>query len=245
MSYSAAVATDQDDGTWPRRDSEVAIRDFAHEVRTPLSALLGYCELIRGECATQVPDVAKIDRYASTVQAAGEQLLKLCDHMMSAPERALAARIEPVDVREVMERIVMTFSGVASRRGISLDLRIAANFPKIASDPVLLGEILTNLVSNALKFTPTGGQVELRAELNAKRQAVILVVSDTGAGVPDVVLAQIRAGKRVTTPSLYGSEGWGRGIVITRQLCALLNTELDVAQRRTGGTVMSFRQPLA
>lgn len=221
------------------------LRNFAHEVRTPLNALIGYADLIRSECAKQADaDIGKVTNYAETLEAAGAQLLQLCDRMLSA-EGGGEVEIVAVDVGDLLEKVVAMFAGIARRRGIELTASAAADFPKIASDPVLLTEIVTNLLNNALKFTPSGGRVEVRAQLDSNDNAVIIVISDTGGGIPAEVLEKIREGKRVTTPSLDGQIGWGRGLVVTQQLCALLGTELDIAQNQDGGTLISFRQPLA
>lgn len=222
------------------------LRNFAHEVRAPLNALLGYCELISSECANKDnADIGRIENYASTIQAAGVQLLKLCERMLAVDAAEGGVNLSAVDVGDILGKVVKMFAGIARRRGIELDLDIAPDFPEVCSDPILLTEIVTNLVSNALRFTPSGGRVAVSAELDAHDDAVIVVISDTGTGIPADILDKIREGKRVTTPSLHGSEGWGRGLLITGQLCALLGTELDIAQRRDGGTVISFRQPLA
>lgn len=222
------------------------LRNFAHEVRTPLNALLGYAELIRTECAKEAEaDIARIENYAATVEAAGAQLLRLCDRMLATDGLASQVDLVPVDITRVLEKVIEMFAGIARRRGITLTFTADPDFPEVASDPVLLTEIVTNLVNNALKFTPSGGRVEVTAELDRHDNAVIVVISDSGKGIPPDVLAKIREGKRVTTPSLDGQLGWGRGLVVTQQLCRLLGTELDIAQKQDGGTLISFRQPLA
>jgi two-component system, cell cycle sensor histidine kinase PleC len=237
--------TDAGPDAGSKRVSAEDLRNFAHEVRTPLNALLGYAELIRAECATDAADVAKIENYAATVEAAGTQLLRLCDRMLATDGLASQVDLVPVDIARVLEKVVEMFAGIARRRGITLTFTAASDFPEVASDPVLLTEIVTNLVNNALKFTPSGGRVEVMAELDRHDNAVIVVISDSGKGIPPDVLAKIREGKRVTTPSLDGQLGWGRGLVVTQQLCRLLGTELDIAQKQDGGTLISFRQPLA
>lgn len=223
------------------------LRNFAHEFRTPLNALLGYCELITSECAKQgEADLGRIENYAATMQAAGTQLLRLCERILGAENGGTPeVTIVPVDVVDILGKVVEMFAGIARQRGIALDFGAVDDFPHVSSDPVLLTEIVTNLVSNALRFTPTGGRVSVSAELDVHNRAVIVVISDTGTGIPEDVLAKIHEGKRVSTPSLHGTDGWGRGLLISNQLCALLGAELDIAQGQNGGTVISFRQPLA
>jgi PAS domain S-box-containing protein len=164
------------------KDELVAL--VSHELRTPLTSIRGYLELLLEEApeagigSTHVEWLNIIDRNAV-------RLLRLVEDLLLKAQDAAGAitldRIE-VDITAVVEHCIQAGIPVATARGIALAHETGKLEP-VSADPVRIGQVIDNLVSNALKFTPRGGRVDVRAF--AHEAGVRIEVADTGVGIPE------------------------------------------------------------
>jgi len=164
------------------KDELVAL--VSHELRTPLTSIRGYLELLLEEApeaglgATHVDWLNIIDRNAV-------RLLRLVeDLLLKAQDAAGAITLDrtEVDITAVVEHCIQAGIPVATARGIALEHETEQLEP-VSADPVRIGQVIDNLVSNALKFTPPGGRVDVRAF--AHGAGVRIEVADTGVGIPE------------------------------------------------------------
>lgn len=221
------------------------LRDFAHEIRTPLNAMIGYSGLIRMELAGG-KDLDKLRDYNETIEASTLRLLRICERVLD--DAILGGRsivVTPFDAADLATSVAATFGQLAKERGVTLEVNFPKDFPELLSDPLLVSQVLSNLISNALKFTPKGGSVSIVGEINATQDAVIFVIRDTGAGIPADLLLRIRRGERVTTAKSKKLKGWGRGLKIAEAICRSLSAELTFTQAENGGTVVLFLLPIS
>ncbi len=219
--------------------------DFAHEIRTPLNAMLGYAGLIKTELDAENYE-AKLRDYAETIETATVRLLRICERVLDdaiAGDRSV--KLEPVNLSDLGREVADTFKELAAKKGIEIKHEFPDNFPELNTDPILFGQVLSNLVSNAIKFSPDGGSVVLRGEIDADNRALIFVIRDTGSGIPADLLLRIRRGENVSTTSKVGQEGWGRGLRIAMDICNLLDININFAEAKSGGAIVSLSLPLA
>lgn len=159
--------------------------DVAHDLRTPLSLLLGYTEALNdGKLRGNSTTYAVMHDAAQQLQSLVNDLNTLAQ--ADAGELPLARR--PVDPRALLERTALAFMSPAETKGVALTIAAAEDLPEILVDPERMTQVLTNLVANALRYTPAGGSVTLAAEAETRADGagaenVLLRVRDTGAGI--------------------------------------------------------------
>jgi PAS domain S-box-containing protein len=165
------------------KDEFIAL--VSHELRTPLTSIRGYLELLTEDAeaaglrAEQQSWLQVIDRNAERLVALVEDLL------LSAQAHAgsLALARSDFDVAAVLRQCVLACAPAATARGVELSCDADSDL-NVWGDPVRISQVIDNLISNALKFTPTGGRVDLRASRNGEQ--VRIEVADTGMGVPAI-----------------------------------------------------------
>lgn len=216
---------------------EKSLRDFAHEIQTPLNAMLGYVQLIETSLKPGC-DLALIADYNNTLKTATTRLMHICERVLNeAVTGESVVRKEEVDARKLAHDVVETFSAFAKESGVALSCDFPDDFPMLMTDPLLLTQIFSNLINNAIKFTPAGGMVKVKGEISHRDEAMIFVIQDTGVGIPAGLLVKLRKGDSISTANHFGHKGWGRGLKIVDLLCDKLGAELRFEPADTGGTV--------
>lgn len=221
------------------------LRNFAHEIGTPLNAMIGYAQLARLE-AKGDGDLEKLEEYLATIEQSTVRLLRICEHVLDdIISGELKVNKVSVNTTVVCDEVLATFTELARSRNIEMSSEFPQDFPMIKSDPVLIGQVMTNLVSNAIKYTPPGGSISVRGELDQNKDMMILMVRDTGEGIPASLLLQVRnKAKLQSSESTHGDKGWGRGLQIAHEIAERLGGELGFAPASNGGTVVRFSLPL-
>jgi two-component system sensor histidine kinase BarA len=215
---------------------------MSHELRTPLNSILGFSELLLAN--PQLAD--KLRRWAGNIQSSGKQLLALINDLLDLA-KIEAGKMEvkpiPVSVADVAEGLLAMFRPLAEKKNIDLHAAVDPALPPARQDAGKLQQILSNLLSNALKFTPEGGRVMLRAE--AQGADLVLTVSDTGVGIApenqDLVFEKFR---QAANPLTREHEGTGLGLSIVRELSKLLGGEVTLRSELGRGSTFTVRLPL-
>ncbi|MCG8546773.1 MAG: ATP-binding protein [Alphaproteobacteria bacterium] len=156
-----------------------------HELRTPLNAICGMSDAMQLETFGALGN-AKYKEYAGNIYQAGQHLLGIIDSRLELSRIEAGAEeleIEPVEVTAVLQETVDMLGGMAEKANIALNVDIEPNLPVIQSDKRKIRQVMVNMVSNAIKFTPGNGRVTLKAKRNRKKGVLVLVVSDTGIGM--------------------------------------------------------------
>ena len=215
------------------------VADAAHELRTPLTAVR-----LQAEMAQRAADPAEragtLDQLRTGLVRAShlvEQLLA-----MARLDAALAtAPVEPVDLLELAKRVVAEFAPIADDRHLDLGL-LPSTAVTVAGDPGELRALLGNLVDNALRYTPAGGQVDVQVQQSGNE--AVLIVSDTGPGIPpaerDRVFDRFYRGAHTAAP------GSGLGLAIVQRIAdrGRANIRLEDAEPGPGLRVI-VRWPVA
>lgn len=162
------------------KDELVAL--VSHELRTPLTSIRGYLELLLDEADEAGLDATHVD-WLRVIDRNAERLLRLVeDLLLKARAGAIALEKTDVDLATVVEQCIQAGVPGAASRGITLACQ-TEELPPITVDRVRMGQVIDNLVSNALKFTPPGGRVDVRAFVHGS--GVRIEVADTGVGIPE------------------------------------------------------------
>jgi signal transduction histidine kinase/CheY-like chemotaxis protein len=199
---------------------------LSHELRTPLTVILGYARILRmGTLDERATDQAleAIDRNAKLQTRLIEDLLDV-SRIISGTLRLLT---EPITVAPLLEAAVANVRPEAQTKGIALDLVLDPSAGMISGDPLRMQQIVSNLLVNAIKFTPSGGKVEVRVEWNGPE--VHIVVKDTGAGIRRGFLPYVFDRFRQDDTTVARSHGGlGLGLAIARHLVELHDGSIRV-----------------
>lgn len=214
---------------------------ISHEIRTPINAVLGMDEMILRES-----EEAEIREYASNIKASAKTLLQIINDILDIT-KIENGKLEllPVnyDTGNLVCAVANMFFGLVEEKGIKLEVIVDEKLPsRLLGDDIRLRQILTNLLSNAVKYTHQG-TVKLKIKvIEANEYAKVLFeVSDTGIGMREEDLDKLYvAFERIEESRNRGIEGTGLGMVITKNLLNLMDSDLNVRSVYGKGTIFSF-----
>ena len=209
--------------------------DIAHELRNPLAVLQGRLEgMLDGVYPRDEAQIAAVLQETRMLSRLVDDLRTLA-HTESG---TLALQRESTDIGVLVNEAVASFSAEAAERKVTLDAHAAPDLPLGEVDPLRIREVLTNLISNALRHTPEGGRVSVTASADAKW--IVVAVADTGSGIPAAELPKI-------FERFYkgrASRGSGLGLTIARNLAVAHGGEIRADSVEGKGTTISVRLPL-
>jgi len=223
------------------RDEVIAV--LSHELRTPLGAISSMIDLLEmghGEAGT--PDKKNLppqfDKSAlAFIRRNTETLVHLVNELLgftNIANEALGLELERVDAHEVISFAVKNLKSQQKGTGIGIDLRLEASRSYIRADTVKLEQVLSNLIVNALKFTPQGGKVSIVTRNEASGKLVV-EVSDTGIGIPADALSRIFSPFEQGDSSIHSRYGGlGLGLSIARTLMKAHGGTLEVESEGSG-----------
>lgn len=217
------------------------LAEMSHELRTPLNTVMGFSEMMAEEVLGPHRVVA-YKGYARDIHACGSHLLSLADDILDlarieSGHRVLMETAARVDL--VARDCLSMMAPEARRRGLALS---AEGVPlRLWADERALRQMLLNLVANAVKFTPEGGEVRLSWELCSG--APVIRVEDTGRGIAERELPLEDARHRESRVDLATGRGAGLGLAIVEGLAALHGGSLVLSRRAGGGTRASLALP--
>jgi PAS domain S-box-containing protein len=220
------------------------VASVSHELRTPLTSICGYLELLReGEAGALT---AEQDEIVEIVDRNSDRLLRLVADLLDVAQLEsgrLSLEREPLDLRALVTDSLERACAVAKSRELNLQLQIDAA-PRILADRSRLAKVLDNLLSNALKFTPAGGQVRVRVgELDGR---AVFEVEDTGVGIPAADQPHLfERFYRTKGAGTLAVPGTGLGLWITRQIVHAHGGTIDLVSEDGAGTTFTVTLPAA
>ena len=221
------------------------LANMSHELRTPLNSVIGFAEVMKDEVFGSIGERYK--EYAESVHTSGQHLLSLINDVLDL-SKIEAGKIELVeeetDISVVLSKCRQLLHERASQAGLHIRLEIPAPLPFVIVDGRRIKQVILNLMSNAVKFTPPGGRLTLRAELQAPR-GLLISVGDTGIGMTkeevDVALEQFG---QIDSELSRQHEGTGLGLPIARSLAELHGGDLEVESKKDVGTTVTLWLPM-
>ncbi len=221
------------------------LANMSHELRTPLNAINGFSEIMAGEMFGPLGD-ARYKGYAADILKSGQHLLSLINDILDMAKieaGKMTLHYEPVDLVEVCEDAIRLMRGKAQDSGLTLSLQ-AANLPEIDADYRGLKQVMLNLISNAVKFTPEGGEITVSLETLSGDRVRIAVI-DTGIGIAAQDLARLaQPFEQVEGQHSKTTQGTGLGLSLTKALIELHQGQMLMESEPGIGTTVSFDIPM-
>ncbi len=221
------------------------LANMSHELRTPLNAVIGFSEVMTREMFGPVGP--RYQEYSRLIHESGTHLLDLINSVldMSKIEAGkFVISVELYDLEESAARAVRFLRIAAERADVALTLDIAPEARRIFADRRAVKQILVNLLSNGVKFTPPGGTVGVRAAADGR--GVEIAVTDTGTGISGADLARLgQPFEQVENAETRAKEGTGLGLALVRSLALLHGGEAVLESALGEGTTVRVRLPYA
>jgi two-component system, cell cycle sensor histidine kinase PleC len=216
----------------------VFLANMSHELRTPLNAIMGFSEILEGEMLGPMENPTYKD-YAGDIHDSGQYLLALINDILDL-SRIETGRLEmanePFSLVDQVSEAMRLLKDRAATRKIAIAQIFSANTPKIMGDGRAAYQIAINLISNAIKFTPSGGQIILKIDRNAQG-GIRFIVKDNGPGIPaheiELAMSAFSRGSLATKKAIDGA---GLGLPIVKGLIELHGGTLEIKSELGHGT---------
>jgi signal transduction histidine kinase len=225
-----------------RDRSREFLADVSHELRTPIAALRTFNELLQGGAAD---DPATRDEFLEQSRRQIERLDWLATNLLELSKLdsgLVSLDMRPDDLRAVVENAVEQAEPVARRKDVELVAHVPPTPVRQPHDPPRLGQVLSNLIGNAIKFTPSGGRIDV--DLAATPDGARIAVSDTGAGIAADELPHVfeRFWRGTRTPEERGT-GSGLGLAIVKSIVEMHEGTVGIESSPGGGTRVTVELP--
>jgi signal transduction histidine kinase len=214
-----------------------------HDLRSPLTVISGVISFFTSGRLGELSPEQK--NMVSMMERNTQSLIELVNDLLDASKLesgTMRLDITSIDLSQLLAELHEAMEPLAREKEITLAEKLAPDVPLVEADRTKLRRILVNLLSNALKFTPKHGSVEVRAALEGER--VRLTVADTGVGIaPDDVKRLFDKYEQARSRATRGEKGTGLGLYITRQLVELHGGAIEVQSELGRGSTFSFTLP--
>lgn len=220
------------------------VANVTHEIRTPLTAIIGFTETLQGE-AYENPKTAR--KFLHTIRENAERLNRLVEDLLTLSGLELGdakLHLEGLKIEEAIDHALALVEAKALEKGVSLRRESAGALPPILADRDRLAQILLNILDNAVKFTPAGGSVAVEA-LPGDKGYLTVRISDTGVGIPKGEIP--RLGERFYRADKTRSRemgGTGLGLSIVKHLMKAQRGQMAIDSTLGHGTTVSLHFPL-
>jgi signal transduction histidine kinase len=220
------------------------LASMSHELRTQLSSIIGFSELLADDKPDRFDDPSK-RKFLAQINSSGRYLLALIDDILDLSKvesGQTVLRIENVVIADIVRDVASTMQPLAAKKAIRIEAHGAAA-GQVPADLGKLRQMLLNLVSNAVKFTPEGGRVSINAR--CLDEAVEISVSDTGIGIAESDRARLFEPFRQLDSTLARQQnGTGLGLALTKRFAELHGGQLLVESELGTGSLFTLRLPL-
>jgi signal transduction histidine kinase len=222
------------------------LANISHEFRTPLNAILGFAQVLRDK--PHVLKEEKAQRYAQNIITSGNSLLKMINDLLDLAKTQagkLGLHVETTSVESLLENVLSQFSLLTKNKKIKVKLVLQPDLPPLVTDVGKVQQILYNFMSNAAKFTPSRGRIEIEAQFPSpgaqdtgpEARMIRFAVTDNGCGVADQDREKIFEKFRQADGSLTReSTGSGLGLAISKELAAMLAGSIGLESPPKGRT---------
>jgi len=241
-----ALIEARDEAMSASRAKSAFLANMSHELRTPLNAIIGFSELMEREIFGSIGN-PRYQEYARMIHDSGGHLLELINGVldMSKIEAGKFELYEEIFELDDVTAASLRFVHLAAERGgVALKSDIAPGVRRIFADKRAVKQILVNLLSNGVKFTPRGGQVSVSAGLIEK--GIEILVRDTGTGISKTDLEKLgKPFEQAQSSAMHGKEGTGLGLALVKSLAAMHGGEALLESALGVGTTVRVRLPFA
>jgi two-component system sensor histidine kinase VicK len=233
--------TEEENEDRARRDF---VANVSHEVRTPLTTIKSYIEALE-DGAIESPEHAR--RFLSVIHGETDRMVRLVNDLLQLSRldsNRETLRTAPHNLRELVQKACFRFTMHLQRQEVSLSFEVPANLT-VNVDADKLDQVFDNLISNAIKYTPAGGRVRIKAHRPSGKSVLVQVI-DTGMGIPKHDLPQIfDRFYRVDKARSRAMGGTGLGLSIAKQIVEMHGGQIQIESEEGQGTTVSFTLPAA
>ncbi len=226
------------------------LTNISHELRTPLNSIIGFAELL-GELARTDPEAdPKRQRYLQNILDSGRSLLEMINELLDMAKieaNRMEVVIESTSIADLIEGLVTIMRPQSQAKNITVQAQVSEQVPMVETDPGKLQQILYNYMSNAIKFTPEGGEVTVSADRVTRQDnslGVRLAVSDTGPGISadmqEVIFEKFR---QIDASHTREHPGTGLGLAICRELAEMLGATVSFVSKPNEGATFYVDLP--
>jgi PAS domain S-box-containing protein len=239
-----AVRKAQEEAERANRAKSEFLASMSHELRTPLNAILGFSELLSDDSTDQF-DKETRRRFLDQIHSSGQHLLQLINDILDLSKveaGQMELHLESVELGSLIQEVRATIEPLARSKSIALSTESTREISLIA-DSAKVKQMLLNLVSNAIKFTPTGGRIDIR--IRRLESWVEIAVSDSGIGIAKEDLGRLFTEfQQLDAGPGRQQEGTGLGLALTRRFAELHGGQVIVASELGKGSTFTLRLPL-
>jgi len=217
----------------------------AHELRTPITAIRGYLSALKEEARPSLSE--EHNKFLDRADIAANQLTTLMENLLSVSrieKGSFNLDLRKTDWIHLMDQRVEELMNRATERNLTLTWQHPdADVPEVLVDPLRVSEVLNNLISNAINYTPAGS-VTITVEYDSAKEMVITHITDTGQGIPTEAQNHLfEKFFRVSGILEQGSKGTGLGLYISKEIIELHHGEIWVESKEGSGSTFSFSIP--
>jgi two-component system, NarL family, sensor histidine kinase BarA len=215
------------------------LANVSHELRTPLNSILGFAELLRDTSGTNID--GKTTRYIQNIVTSGRNLLELINDLLDLAKieaGRMEVRSEPLSLTDLFEGLASILKPLTEAKQLTVATLVASDVPILQTDPPKLQQVLYNFLSNAIKFSPAQGKIELAAARHGEDR-VRVSVTDQGPGIePEKQQLIFEKFRQIDGSVTREHSGTGLGLAISKELTTLLGGSIGV--RSTPGQGATF-----
>lgn len=211
------------------------LANVSHELRTPLNSILGFADLLKDAAVTSDPKNA---RYLQNIITSGKHLLALITDLLDLAKieaGKMEVRAEPLSLSDLFEGLISIIKPLAEKKELSIVATVGRDVPIMQTDPAKLQQVLYNFLSNAIKFSPTSGRIDVKAE-RFEEDNVRISVSDLGPGIElekqSLIFEKFR---QIDGSVTRQHSGTGLGLAISKELTQLMGGSIGVMSRPNEG----------
>jgi two-component system cell cycle sensor histidine kinase PleC len=224
------------------------LANVSHELRTPLNAIIGFSEILKDEVMGPVGN-QQYKEYSKDIYSSGVHLLSLINDILDfskAEAGKLEVQIADVDVNKILRSSMR----LVEPRAMESEVKLIEDLPKdhvvVKTDAKRLKQVVLNMLSNSVKFTPSGGSVTLHARAVTSDKQFIIEVRDTGVGISPKDIAKVMQTFGQAENKLSRRyEGTGLGLPLSKKLVELMNGTFDIRSKEGEGTTVTITLPYA
>ncbi len=218
-------------------------KKVAHDIRGPIAGIIGLADMITGDLAEYPKD--ELQNIVGMMGKSGQSVLDLADEILKSSSEKLNGNADIFNLRIFKEKLDKLYQPQAFNKQINLDVEANIAFDTIKIKKDKLMQISGNLISNAIKFTPNGGNIKVALDLflETDQKTLILEVKDNGTGISQEAIDEILEGTAESSDGTIGEKGYGFGLPMVRKLLNELNGEMNIESKIGQGSSFQIRIP--
>lgn len=222
------------------------LANMSHELRTPLNAIIGFSEILKDEIMGPLGN-DEYKEYATDIYTSGNSLLRIISEILEVSKIEAGNRElneGPVKISRAVEACLVILQSKIDDLGLNVTLDLPETLPELIGEELVIKQILLNLVSNAVKFTPENGQITVKSFIDSQNGEMVVQVIDTGIGMsPENVKKAIQPFWQENSSLARDISGTGLGLTLVQSLTGLHGARLELTSEKGKGTTASVTFP--